>query len=139
MTLEGKKIAILIAPRGTEEIEFAEPKKAVEDAGGTVVVIGSKPGSADTVNGDLDPGNSYMVDRAVSDVSASDFDGLVIPGGSVGADKLRGDEKIVSFVHDFFAQQKPVGVICHGPWVLVEADVCRDQLSGMAFSSLPDW
>lgn len=93
MTLEGKKIAILIAPRGTEDVEFAKPKQAVEDAGGTVVVIGSKAGSADTVNGDLDPGNSYTVDKAVSDVSASDFDGLVIPGGSVGADKLRGDDK----------------------------------------------
>lgn len=133
MTLEGKKIAILIAPRGTEDVEFAKPKQAVEDAGGTVVVIGSKSGSADTVNGDLDPGNSYMVDKAVSDVSASDFDGLVIPGGSVGADKLRGDEKIVAFVHDFFAQQKPVGVICHGPWILVEADVVK----GRTLTSFP--
>lgn len=127
MTLEGKKIAILIAPRGTEDVEFAQPKRAVEDAGGTVVVIGSKAGPADTVNGDLDPGNSYTVDKIVSDVSASDFDGLVIPGGSVGADKLRGDEKIVSFVRDFFAQQKPVGVICHGPWILVEADVVKGR------------
>lgn len=72
-----------------------------------MVVVGSKAGSADTVNGDLDPGSSYTVDKAVSDVSASDFDGLVIPGGSIGADKLRSDKKIVSFVHDFFAQQKP--------------------------------
>ncbi len=127
MTLEGRKIAILIAPRGTEDVEFAEPKKAVEDAGGTVVVVGSRAGSADTVNADLDPGSNYTVEKAVSDVSASDFDGLIIPGGSVGADKLRGDDKIVSFVHDFFAQQKPVGVICHGPWVLVEANVVKGR------------
>ncbi|TWF43362.1 type 1 glutamine amidotransferase domain-containing protein [Neorhizobium alkalisoli] len=127
MTLQGKTIAILIAPRGTEEPEFVEPKKAVEDAGATVVVVGLEAGEAQAVNHDLDPGSSFSVDKAIADVSASDFDGLVIPGGSVGADKLRGDEKVVSFVHDFFAQEKPVGVICHGPWVLVEANVVKGR------------
>lgn len=127
MTLEGKTIAILLAPRGTEDVEFAQPRQAVEKAGGTVIVVGSKTGTADTVNGDLDPGNRYAVDKAVSEVSASDFDGLVIPGGSVGADKLRGDDKMVSFVRDFFQQEKPVGVICHGPWLLVEADVVKGR------------
>lgn len=133
MTLQGKKIAILLAPRGTEEPEFVKPKEAVEAAGGTVVVIGSQAGEAETVNNDLDPGGKYTIDKAVSDVAASDFDGLVIPGGSVGADKLRGDEKIVSFVADFFKEAKPVGVICHGPWVLVEADVVK----GRTLTSFP--
>jgi protease I len=127
MTLEGRKIAILLAPRGTEEPEFVEPKKAVEDAGATVVVVGPKAGEAQTVNHDLDPGGSYAIDKAVTEVSASDFDGLVIPGGSVGSDKLRADEGIVGFVKEFFQQRKPVGVICHGPWLLVEADVVRDR------------
>jgi protease I len=127
MTLEGKKIAILLAPRGTEEPEFVEPKHAVEAAGGTVVVVGVKAGEVQTVNNDLEPGSSFAIDKAIVDVSASEFDGLIIPGGSVGADTLRGNEKIVSFVHDFFAQQKPVGVICHGPWILVEADVVRGR------------
>ncbi|KAA0690986.1 type 1 glutamine amidotransferase [Neorhizobium sp. P12A] len=127
MTLEGKKIAILLAPRGTEEPEFVQPKKAVEDAGATVVVVGLEAGEAQAVNNDLDPGSTFSIDKAIADVSATEFDGLVIPGGSVGADKLRGDKKIVSFVHDFFAQQKPVGVICHGPWVLVEADVVKGR------------
>lgn len=127
MTLHGKKIAILIAPRGTEEPEFVQPKKAVEDAGATVVVVGLEAGAAQTVNNDLDPGSKYSVDKSIGEVSASEFDGLVIPGGSVGADKLRSDKKVVSFVHDFFAQEKPVGVICHGPWVLVEADVVRGR------------
>lgn len=127
MTLQGKKIAILIAPRGTEEPEFVEPKKAVEEAGATVVVVGLEAGEAQAVNHDLDPGSKYSVDKTIGDVSAADFDGLVIPGGSVGADKLRGDEKVVSFVHDFFAQEKPVGVICHAPWVLVEADVVKGR------------
>ncbi|MBW9115607.1 type 1 glutamine amidotransferase [Rhizobium cauense] len=127
MTLQGKTIAILIAPRGTEEPEFVQPKKAVEDAGATVVVVGLATGEAQAVNHDLDPGSTFTVDKSVEDVSASDFDGLIIPGGSVGADKLRGDGKIVSFVGDFFVQEKPVGVICHGPWLLVEADVVKGR------------
>ncbi len=127
MTLEGKNIAILLAPRGTEEPEFVEPKHAVEAAGALVTVIGIEAGEVQTVNNDLDPGSSFIIEKSVAEVSASDFDGLVIPGGSVGADTLRGNEQIVSFVHDFFAQQKPVGVICHGPWILVEAGVVRGR------------
>lgn len=102
MTLKGKKIAILIAPRGTEEPEFTKPKEAVEAAGASVTVIGLEQGEARTNNGDLDPGGSYTVDRLVREVSVSDFDGLVIPGGCVGADKLRADEDAVSLVKDFF-------------------------------------
>lgn len=133
MTLEGKKIAILLAPRGTEEPEFAKPKEAVEAAGATVVVLGLEVGAAKTVNNDLDPGGTYSVDKAVSGVSASEFDGLVIPGGSVGADTLRGDSKVVALVREFFEQAKPVGVICHGPWVLIEADVVK----GRTLTSFP--
>lgn len=127
MTLQGKTIAILIAPRGTEETEFVQPKKAVEDAGATVVIVGLEHGEARAVNHDLEPGSNFRVDKAIGEVSASDFDGLVIPGVSVGADKLRGESKVVTFVHDFFAQEKPVGVICHGPWVLVEAGVVKGR------------
>jgi len=127
MNLAGKKIAILIAPRGTEEPEFAKPKQAVEGAGATVTVIGLEAGQAQTVNNDLDPGASYTVDKTVADCSADQFDGLVIPGGTVGADKLRADEATVSFVRAFFSQAKPVGVICHGPWVLAEAGVLEGR------------
>jgi protease I len=127
MTLEGKKIAILIAPRGTEEPEFKKPKDAVEAAGATVIVVGIEAGDAKTNNSDLDPGSSYAVDKKVTDVAASNFDGLVIPGGCVGADKLRANADVVSFVRSFFEQAKPVGVICHGPWLLVEADVLEGR------------
>ncbi|MBY5461789.1 type 1 glutamine amidotransferase [Rhizobium leguminosarum] len=127
MTLAGKKIAILIAPRGTEEPEFKTPKEAVEAAGATVTVVGIEAGEAKTNNNDLDPGGSYTVDRAAKGISASEFDGLVIPGGCVGADKLRADADVVSFVRSFFEEAKPVGVICHGPWLLAEADVLNGR------------
>lgn len=133
MTLNGKTIAILIAPRGTEEPEFAKPKAAVEAAGGTVTVVSLDTGDAQSVNNDLDPGETFAVDKAIGDVAAADFDGLVIPGGSVGADKLRASKQVVAFVRDFFDQGKPVAAICHAPWTLVEADVVK----GRTLTSFP--
>jgi protease I len=133
MSLENKTIAILLAPRGTEDPEFAQPKAAIEKAGGRVVVIGLESGEAKTVSGDLDPALSYKVDKKIDEVSPAQFDGLVIPGGCVGADKLRASEKVVAFTREFFKQGKPVGVICHGPWVLIEADVVK----GRTLTSFP--
>ena len=131
--LQGKKIAILIAPVGTEQVEFVQPKQAVEDAGATVEVIGLQAGDAETMNGDVNPGETFTVEKAVSAVSAGDYDGLIVPGGTVGADNLRGSHEAVAFVRGFFEQAKPVGVICHGPWTLVEADV----LKGRTLTSYP--
>lgn len=125
--LENRRVALLIAPRGTEEREFTEPKIAVQDAGGAVDVISFETGDAQTVNGDLDPGGNYPVNLTFSDVSPDDYDALLIPGGTVGADRLRGNQDAVRFVRSFFEQEKPVGAICHGPWVLVEADVLRGR------------
>lgn len=133
MTLTGKNIAILIAPRGTEDAEFTRPKAAVMDAGASVTVISLEPGEAKTVNSDLDPGSSYSVDKTIDEVSASTFDGLIIPGGCVGADKLRGSKAVVQFVHSFFTHGKPVGAICHGPWILVEAGAVK----GRTLTSFP--
>jgi protease I len=121
MTLEGKTIAILIAPRGTEDPEFAQPLAAVKQAGGKVTVISLETGEATTNNHDLDPGETYAIDQAIDAVSADDFDALIIPGGCVGADKLRASQAVVNFVRDFFAQAKPVAAICHAPWTLIEA------------------
>ena len=131
--LQGKKIAILLAPVGSEQAEFTEPKKAVEDEGATVEVIGLQAGDAQTMNSDVNPGETFTVEKTFSEVSADDYDGLIIPGGTVGADNLRGDEDAVGFIHAFFAQAKPVGVICHGPWTLVEADV----VNGRTLTSFP--
>jgi protease I len=125
--LRGRKVAILLAPAGSEQVEFTEPKKAVQDAGADVDVIGAEPGEARTCNHDLEPGETFIVDKTFDQVSADDYDALLIPGGTVGADKLRGDAGAVRFIRGFFQAGKPAGVICHGPWTLVEADVVRGR------------
>ncbi len=131
--LQGRRVAILLAPVGTEQVEFTDPKKAVEDAGAQVDVVGIQTGEAQTMNSDVNPGETFTVEKTFSDVSPDDYDALIVPGGTVGADNLRGSEEAVNFVHGFFEQQKPVGVICHGPWTLVEADVVR----GRTLTSFP--
>jgi deglycase len=123
----------LLAPRGTEDSEFTKPKAVITEAGAAVTVVSLEPGEAKTVNSDLDPGSSYPIDKTIDEVSVSDFDGLIIPGGCVGADKLRGSKAVVQFVHGFFAQGKPVGAICHGPWTLVEAGA----VNGRTLTSFP--
>jgi protease I len=125
--LQGRKVAILIAPVGTEQVEFTEPKKAVEEAGATEDVVGIETGEAQTMNSDVNSGKTFTVEMTFSDVSPEDYDALIVPGGTVGADNLRGSEEAVSFVHSFFEAGKPVGVICHGPWTIVEADVVRGR------------
>jgi deglycase len=125
--LRGRKVAILLAPEGTEQAEFTEPRKAVTEAGAEVDVIGMEAGQARTVNHDLEPGETFTVDKTFDQVSVGDYDGVIVPGGTVGADKLRGEPAAVSFVRGFFEAGKPAAVICHGPWTLVEADVVRGR------------
>ena len=131
--LQGRKVAILIAPIGSEQVEFVQPKEAVEAEGATVEVVGIQAGEAQAMNNDTEMGDTFTVDKVVTDVSPDEYDGLIIPGGTVGADNLRADPNVVRFVHGFFEQAKPVGVICHGPWTLVEADV----LKGRTITSWP--
>jgi protease I len=125
--LQGRKVAILLAPEGSEQVEFTEPKKAVQDAGADVDVIGVQAGQARTYNYDLEPGETFTIDKTFDQVSADDYDALLVPGGTVGADELRGNGDAVRFVRGFFQAGKPAGVICHGSWTLVEADVVRGR------------
>ncbi len=104
--LQGRRVAILLAPVGSEQVEFTEPKKAVEDAGAQVDVIGIQTGEAQTMNSDVNMGETFTVEKTFSDVSPDDYDALIVPGGTVGADNLRGSEEAVNFVHGFFEQQK---------------------------------
>ncbi|OFJ55021.1 type 1 glutamine amidotransferase domain-containing protein [Mycolicibacterium grossiae] len=124
--LQGRTIAILAAD-GVEKVELEQPRDAVTAAGGRVTVLSLKTDDISARNHDLEPAGEIGVDRAVGDVSVDDFDGLILPGGTVNPDKLRLDEKAVAFVRDFVTSGKPVAAICHGPWTLVEADVVRDR------------
>ena len=124
--LNGKKIAFLTANEGVEEVELTEPRKAVEGAGAETELLAPEAGEVQAFN-HLDKAESYAVDKVVGDASADDYDGLVLPGGVANPDNLRTHPEAVSFVRDFFAAGKPVGVICHGPWTLVEADVVRGR------------
>jgi len=123
--LQGKKIAIL-ATDGFEQVELTEPKKALEQAGATVHVISPKPGQ---IRGwkSTDWGDNTTVDKVLGDVKPADYDGLVLPGGQINPDKLRVEPKAVAFVSDFFYSGKPIGAICHGPWMLVEANVLKHR------------
>jgi protease I len=124
--LSGKKIAILAAD-GVEEVEYTEPRKAVEEAGASAELISLERGEIQAMNHDIEPGSKFPVDKAVSDASPDEYDGLILPGGTVNPDKLRSDQDAVKFVQEFFRNGKPVGAICHGPVLLVEADLVRDR------------
>jgi deglycase len=123
--LEGKRIAFLFT-EGVEQVELTEPRDAVRKAGADVDLISLEQGDVQMFN-HLDKGDTIEAEHAVSDSDASDYDGLVIPGGVANPDQLRADEDAVRFVRAFFEQDKPVGIICHGPWMLVEADVARGR------------
>lgn len=130
--LAGKRIAIL-ATDGVERRELTEPHAAARGAGAIVELVSLKPGTIDTRNHDLEPAGYVDVDRTVLDVSAADFDALVIPGGTVNADRLRMDESVTKLVRDFVQSGKPVAAICHGPWTLIEAGV----VDGRTLTSYP--
>ncbi|GIH76073.1 type 1 glutamine amidotransferase domain-containing protein [Planobispora longispora] len=124
--LQGKPIAFLVAPEGAEQVELTEPWKAVEEAGGTPRLISTAPGRVQAFH-HLDRGDTFEVDATVDQVAVADFEGLVLPGGVASPDFLRTQEQAVRFVKDFFDAGKPVAVICHGPWTLIEADVVRGR------------
>jgi protease I len=123
--LQGKRVAFL-ATDMVEQVELTEPWKAVEEAGATPELISLEEGEIQGFN-HYDKADTFKVDRTVEEARADDYDALVIPGGVGNPDTMRGDENAVQLVRDFFEQGKPVGVICHGPWMLVEAGVVRSR------------
>jgi protease I len=131
--LQGKKIAFLVAPEGVEQVELTEPWEAVESAGGTPELLSTASGEVQAFN-HLDKADTFPVDRVVSEAIVSelvsDYDALVLPGGVANPDLLRMNDAAVSFVRAFFENGGPIGVICHGPWMLVEADVLRYPFEG---------
>lgn len=132
MNLDGRRIAILAAD-GVEKVELEQPRDALQQAGAQIDIVSLKDGEIQARNHDLEPAGTINVDRKVSDASPADYDGLVLPGGTVNPDKLRADESAVAFVRDFVDSGKPVAAICHGPWTLVEAGV----VAGRRLTSYP--
>jgi protease I len=123
--LSGKRIAVLAAD-GVEQVELTEPMRAARDAGASVDLVSLRSGSIQGVRG-IDKADTFDVDRVVGDISADEYDGLMIPGGVKNPDKMRMDDAAVALVRSFFKQGKPVAAICHAPWMLIEADVVRGR------------
>jgi protease I len=123
--LNAKRVAFL-ATDGVEQVELTEPWKAVEQAGGRPELLGPKRGRIQAVKG-MDKADTFDVTRTPAEASPDEFDGLVVPGGVKNPDTLRMDRPSVEFVRSFVTSGKPTAVICHGPWMLVEADVVRGR------------
>jgi protease I len=125
--LNGKRIAFLVANSGVEQVELTAPWQAIEDAGGTPVLVAPERGKVQAVNHDVEAADVFDADEAVSEVRSDEFDALVLPGGTTNPDKLRMDQDAVHFVTGFADSAKPIAAICHGPWTLVEADLVRGK------------
>lgn len=124
--LSGRRVAFLVAQEGVEEVELTEPWQAVEQAGAKPELLAPEQGAVQAFN-HLDKSSTFTADRALEKARAADYDGVVLPGGVANPDQLRTDEHAVQFLQEAFSEGKPVGVICHGPWTLVEADLVRGR------------
>jgi deglycase len=124
--LQGRRIAFMIANEGVEQVELTEPWHAVQDAGGTPVLLAPEPGKAQAFN-HLDKADTFDVDQAIGDADPAGYDALVLPGGVANPDQLRMVPAAVQFARSMFEAGKPAAVICHGPWTLVEAGLVRDR------------
>ncbi len=123
--LEGKKVAILVA-NGFEQVEMTKPREALDEAGAESKVVSIKSGKVQGMNHD-EKGDKFEVDLTLDDAKAGDFDALLIPGGLMNPDEMRQQERALEFVRNFFKAGKPVAVICHGPQVLISADLVRGR------------
>ena len=124
--LDGKRIAIL-ATDGVEEVELTRPRDAVTAEGARVDVVSIDEGELQAMNGDIEPASMFAVDLTAAQASPSDYDALIMPGGTVNADRLRMDPDVRSFVQEIFRSGKPVGAICHAPWTLIDAGLAEGR------------
>jgi protease I len=127
VALDGRKVAFLVAPEGVEQVELTEPWKAVREAGGQPVLVSTDDARSVQAFNHLDKGDTFEVDLPVDRAGVEDYDGLVLPGGVANPDHLRTVPAAVAFAKAFVETGKPVAVICHGPWTLIEADVVRGR------------
>jgi protease I len=120
--LTGRRVAFLVAPEGVEQVELTEPWGAVRDAGGVAVLVSTKEGRVQAFD-HLDKGDTFPVDTTLEHADAASFDALVLPGGVANPDFLRWQPGVAAFTRAFFDAGRPVAVICHGPWTLIDAGV----------------
>ncbi|MFZ0972746.1 MAG: type 1 glutamine amidotransferase domain-containing protein [Solirubrobacteraceae bacterium] len=123
--LKGKRVAFLFTD-GAEQVEVTEPLEAIRKAGAETDIVSLEKGEVEMWK-HFDKGDKMTAEVAVADADPSDYDGLVLPGGVANPDQLRLNKDAVKFVRAFFEQDKPVGVICHGPWMLVETGVAKGR------------
>jgi protease I len=123
--LNSKRVAILVTD-GFEQVELTEPKAALEKAGAKLAIVAPKDGEVKGWD-ETDWGKSFPVDVSLDSANANDYDGLLLPGGVMNPDKLRRNQKALSFVRAFFEAGKPVAAICHGPWTLIDAGVAKGR------------
>lgn len=123
--LEGKKIAILVA-NGFEQVELTEPRKALDEAGATTHVVSPEDDQVKAWD-KTDWGIKVEVDVNLENANPDDYDALVLPGGQLNPDFLRANDKAIDFVRSFADSGKPIGAICHGPWVLIESDLVKGK------------
>lgn len=124
--LNDRKIAFLVANEGVEEVELVKPWDAIQNAGGTPELVAPEAGKVQAFN-HLDRGQEFQATAETSSASADEYDALVLPGGVSNPDQLRTNPDAVKFVADFVNSGKPIGVICHGAWTLIEADAVRGR------------
>lgn len=124
--LNGKTVAFITANEGIEQAELASPWQAIEKAGGQPLLVATKSGKVQAFN-HLDKGETFEVDLTTDQARVEQFDALVLPGGVANADQLRTDANAVRLVSEFFESGRPVAVICHGPWAIIEADKARGR------------
>jgi len=135
--LDGVRVAIL-ATDGVEQVELTDPREAVTAEGARVELVSVSGGRIQAMNGDIEPADEFDVDRTVADASPDDYDALLMPGGTVNADRLRMDDDVRAFVRAIVEAGKPVGVICHAPWTLIDAEVVKGRTLTSYPSLRPD-
>src|SRR3954465_14168935 len=124
--LQGKRIAILTANEGVEQVEYTEPRKALEEAGATGELLAPEKDDVQMFN-HLDKADTFPADKAVGDADAGDYDGLMLPGGVANPDNLRSHDDAVAFVQAFVNAGKPIAAICHAPWTLIQAGAVKGR------------
>lgn len=131
--MTGRRIAVVLANSGVEQVELTTPWRALGDAGAQMTLVAPEAGTVQAFNNDVEKGDTFEADVAMAEARIADYDALVLPGGTTNADRLRLDADAVRFVADFAGAGKPIASICHGPWALVEAGV----VDGKTLTSYP--